>query len=124
MKEFISNNLLSAESQQDVLVSSTFPRRAVDTTFLSGNRHSRIGSTIVIPAAATHSNVTKRYYTKKLMAMKYAKRLTSIGVWSQKIKKLQYEILLLEEMEMIVHEQMQDIQEKASRESYEDVVCG
>ena len=58
------------------------------------------------------------------MAVKYAKRLTSIGVWSQKIKKLQYEILLLEEMEMILHDQMQDIQEKASRESYEDIVCG
>ena len=124
MREFIANNLLSAENQQDVLVSRPFSQRAVDTTIRSNNEMSRIGSTIVIPAAATHSNMTKRYYTKKLRTMKYVKRLTSIGVWSQKIKKLKYEILLLEEMEMILHEQMQDLQEDASRKSYEDVVCG
>ena len=56
--------------------------------------------------------------------MKYVKRITSIAVLSQKIKKLKYEILLLEDMEMIIHEQMQDLQEKASRELYEDEVCG
>ena len=124
MREFIANNLLSAENQQDVLVSRPFSQRAVDTTIRSNNEMSRIGSTIVIPAAATHSNMTKRYYTKKLRTMKYVKRLTSIGMWSQNIKKLKNEILLLEEMEMILYEQMQDLQEDASRKSYEDVVCG
>ena len=124
MREFIANNLLSAESQQDVLVSSPFSRRAVDITFWSNNEMSKIGSTIGIPAAATHSNVTKRYYTKKIMAVKYAKRTTSIAVLSKKLKKLKYEILLLEEMEMILHEQMQHLQENLASKSYEDVVCG
>ena len=124
MREFIANNLLSAASQQDVLVSSPISRRAVDTTFRSNNEMSRIGSTIVISTTATHSNVTKRYYSKKLRTVKYVKRITSIAVLSQKIKKLKYEILLLEDMEMIIHEQMQDLQEKASRELYEDEVCG
>ena len=125
MREFITNNLPDSErQQQDVLVSSPFSQRAVDTTFRSINEMSRIGSTIVIPAAVTHSNVTKRYYSKKLRTVKYVKRITSIAVLSQKIKKLKYEILLLEDMEMIIHEQMQDLQETFSRISYKDVVGG
>ena len=124
MKEFIASNLPSAERQQDVFVFSTLPRRAGTTASLSSNGLLRLGSTIVTTAAATHRNVTKRRNTKKLMAVKYAKRTTSIAVLSQKLKKLKYEILLLEEMAMLLNERMQYIQEEASRESYEDVVCG
>ena len=125
MKEFITNNLPYSEQQPYVPVHSTIPRRELTTRSCSSNRSSRSGSIIVIPATATHSNVTKRYFSnKKLRTVKYVKRITSIAVLSQKIKKLKYEILLLEDMEMIIHEQMQDLQEKASRELYEDEVCG
>ena len=122
MKEFIANNVLSAKSEQDVHMCSPVSQPVLDTTFLSNLETSRIGSTIVIPAAATHGNMTKRYYTKKLRTVKYVKRLTSIAVLSQKLKKLKYEILLLEEMEMIIHEQMQDFQENFARNSYDDVL--
>ena len=124
MKEFIASNLPSAEKQQDLFVSSTLPRRAGTTASLSSNGLGRLGATIVTTAAATHSNVTKCCNTKKLMAVKYAKRTTNIAVLSQKIKTLKYEILLLEEMEMLLQERMQYVQEVASRESYEDGVCG
>ena len=74
--------------------------------------------------AATHYNVTKRHDHKKIMAVKYAKRMTRIALLSQKIKKLKYEVLLLEEMEMLLQERMQYVQVKASRKSCEDVGCG
>ena len=120
MNEFIANNVLSAKTEQDVEMCSPVLRRQPDTTFLSNNETSRISSTIVIPAAAMHGHMTKCFYTKQLRTVKYVKRLTSIGVWSQKIKKLKYEILLLEDMEMSITEQMEDLKENFARSLYED----
>ena len=52
----------------------------------------------------------------KIMVVKYAKRMTHIAfLLSRKIKKLKYEVLLLEEMVMLLQEQMQYVQVKASR---------
>ena len=124
MKEFIANNVLSAKREQEVHMCSPVSQRLVDTTLLSDNEKSRIGSTIVIPAAATQSYIAQRYYIKELRRIKYVKRLTSIGVWSQKIKKLKYEILLLEDMEMIMHERMEDFQENYARTLHKDGVGG
>ena len=121
MKEFIAN-LSSSEGQHDVFLSSTLSRNAFVASSLSNDGPARLMSTNVI-TSATHDHNIKRRYTKKLMAVKRAKRTTSIALLSQKIMKLKYEILLLEEMEMLLQERMQYVQGKASRESCEDVVC-